>query len=601
MTRDSLNAELSRYFDGDLTPAEAKSVERLLASSEEARAYLEQIRALRRQLRYEAADPGPDVTSRVLTAIDRASRPRRVRVAAAFAAGVLGGAVFIGLALRQPTPVATAGIPDQVLAAQADVDAMTAHLRIVESGWHPEVAERVFTGRVQYRAPESLLVEISDETSYPSKDWFPNDSMHVIDEDIAWSSSVAGCPMEALPECTPSEPRVVVQSDREPFPDAVPAPLDLVVPVAGFSRAGEPRALGNDTIDGRAAVGVEVSVAQAGALLDGLTAIGNWRQFHPTDRVELWLDQTVLVPLALYVFPADTDDRELWAIRKGYDDSPGTPILEVIWSDVTVNGNDPIRLPSPPAHADTSSFGFHDGPVEMSLVTADIPLGMSLHRTGTIETGAGPPVSVASWSDGRAWFKIRWTANWESNRLFGDLGPLVRRSQVGPGVGYLDEQGDRVGLHANGLDAIVLGSLPTPALVEVAGSLDIVGEPVPGTWVESATSTVEVAAETLEGLLVPESLHGFGTPTIRVEDGVVTMAYAGAGNRGFLLTEAVDDRLSPPMEAKVRAVTVRGIEGRYIPERGLLEWVEGEITVSLTSTTLTLDELLTIARMLGEP
>ena len=102
-------------------------------------------------------------------------------------------------------------------------------------------------------------------------------------------------------------------------------------------------------------------------------------------------------------------------------------------------------------------------------------------------------------------------------------------------------------------------------------------------------------------LMVPVGLEGFATPTIRADLGVVTLAYAGAGNRAFLLTESVDGRLSPPLEANVRGVLVRGIEGRYSPDRGLLEWVEDEVTISLTSTTLTLDELLVIATLLREP
>jgi hypothetical protein len=138
-------------------------------------------------------------------------------------------------------------------------------------------------------------------------------------------------------------------------------------------------------------------------------------------------------------------------------------------------------------------------------------------------------------------------------------------------------------------------------MLEVAGSLGVKGQPVPDTWVEASTATLGTAADAVEGLMVPVGLGGFGTPTIRADVGVVTLAYAGAGNRAFLLTEAVDGRLSPPLEANVRGVLVRGIEGRYSPDRGLLEWVEDELTMSLTSTTLTLDELLAIAALLREP
>ena len=414
MTPEEVRATLSKYFDSELDRAEAGEVEQLLATSEEARRHLEQLKTLRRQLRYEPAEPGPDVTRRVVAAVVERNRERRVgrlRVVAAFAAGVVAGVVFIGAAIRQPAPVAVAGIPGQVLAAQSQVTSLTAGVHIVERGWHREVEERAFNGQIEYLAPENLRVTMTDDTRYPSAAWVPNDSVHVVDERIAWSSATAGCPSEALPGCTPVEPRILATTDREPFPDARPAPLDLIVPVAGFSRASEPLVLGVEDIDGREAVGVEVTAAQAAALIDGLISDGNWRDVHPTDRVELWLDDTALVPLAMIVYPADTADRRLWAVRHGYVDSPDTPILEVSWSEVTVNDTRNIDLPAPPAGADESSYGFRDGEVDgLSVMTpANLPDGLTLHRTGIVDTGAGPSVSVATWSDGRAWLKVRWT------------------------------------------------------------------------------------------------------------------------------------------------------------------------------------------------
>ncbi len=50
----------------------------------------------------------------------------------------------------------------------------------------------------------------------------------------------------------------------------------------------------------------------------------------------------------------------------------------------------------------------------------------------------------------------------------------------------------------------------------------------------------------------------------------------------------------------MRGVIVRGTDGRYSPDRGLLEWVEGNLAISLTSTTMSLDELVAIAESLRE-
>ena len=606
MKRDRSHEALSRYFDGELSAAETDDVEKLLASSQEARDYLDGLSQMRRHLRFEAADLGPDVTGKVLAAIEE-SRPRqrvrRLRVATAFAAGIIAGAAFIGFSIRQPAPIAAARIPAQVLAAQGQVTSLTARLQIVERGWHPDVAERIFVGQITYRAPESVWVEIRDNTVYPSSSWVPNHITFVVDEDVAWSRSTAGCPTESLPGCTPSEPRLLVTEDREPFPDVFPAPLDLIVPVASFSRAGEPRLLGFKEVDGRRAVGVEVTAAQVGPLLEGLTSAGNWREVYPTDRVELWLDQDALVPLAFSVFPADTSDRRLWAIRRGYADQPDIPVLEVTWTGVDLDQPISLEIPRPPEQDQAVSAGFLDGSlVAPEIVTpVELPDGMTFHRLGTIANASGPSVSVASWSDGRAWLKIRWTTDWQSTRLFGELGTLVREVPLILGVAYLNERGDRIGIHGDDIDLVVLGSLPTKTLLEIAASLGVAGRSVPRDWAEAATSTLDDAHAAVGGLLLPVELEGFAAPAIRVEPVIAIFAYAGPGNRAFLLTEAIGGELSPPLEANVRGVKVRDTDGRYSPDRGLLEWIEGNLAISLTSTTMSLEELVTIAESLREP
>ncbi len=59
--------------------------------------------------------------------------------------------------------------------------------------------------------------------------------------------------------------------------------------------------------------------------------------------------------------------------------------------------------------------------------------------------------------------------------------------------------------------------------------------------------------------------------------------------------------LSPPFEVKVRGVVAPDIEGRYSPDRDVLVWIEGQLTMSLTSTTHSLHELITIAESLAAP
>jgi hypothetical protein len=106
------------------------------------------------------------------------------------------------------------------------------------------------------------------------------------------------------------------------------------------------------------------------------------------------------------------------------------------------------------------------------------------------------------------------------------------------------------------------------------------------------------AADAVPGLLVAPGLDGFGPPAVRIVDGTVIQGYAGAGDRGFTLVQSRMGALTPPANGDVVGIEVRGTAGRYSAERGQLEWVEGGTTHGLSSHTLTLAELLALARSL---
>ncbi len=597
MMPDDTRRLLSRYIDGDLGSDETETVERLLGESSTAREYLVQLEALRRRFRYEPAGSPPDVVQVVLDTV-ASSRPRisAPRAAAVFVAAAIAGAVFVGLTVDGPGPVASADIPDRVLEAQAVVVALDAELTILERGWHEDVAERTYLGEVSYRSPETLTLQVRDTTAYPSDKWTSNDVTTVVAEDVAWVEGIPGCPSWALPDCLLDTPRGRVTVGREPFADGSEHLLDLIVPVGGFSRASQPEVIGMDEISGRDAVGVRVTVAQMAPLIGVLTQGGNWRSFHPTDIVELWLDSELLVPLAMTIAPAVSDERRLWAVREGYADPLGQTVLEVRWHDVSTS-EVPIVFPDRDSGLALIDAGFTDVDVAIPF-GVDLPEGMERHRSGKLVSG-GPMVEVATWSDGRAWIKVAWTYEWSSKRLFGGLGDLVRSTAVGGGVGYLNERGDRVALHTSDVDVLVTGSLETDQLIGVAASLGVQGLGVPGTWAEADSATLAEAREAVPDLLTPSDLEGFGVPNFKLVDGVVLQRFAGPGNRGFILAQAPGSSLTPPLEESVSGVVVRGTIARFSPDRGLLEWSEGQHVVSLESSTLSLSELVAIAEALS--
>jgi hypothetical protein len=627
---DQARVDVSLAADGELAGERAGPLAAHLAGCAACAAFQAHSAAIRQQLRFEPVGAVPDVAPRVLTAVRHrappaegsglaaagpppaaAGRPagrrhgRLLPVAAAFLAGAVVGATFVGLGGRRPAQVALADLPARVVAAQRTLTSLAAEVSLVERNWHPDVPERVLTGRLRYRAPESLALWLTDRTAYPSAAWVRNDVTLVVTGGRWWTRGPRSCPVEAQPACTPRTPRVRLVERREPFADATPVPLDLVTPVRSFTPAAAPAPLGTRRVAGRAAEGVATTAAQVAPLLAGLAPAGNLRAFHPTDPVQLWLDQAALIPLALRVTVATGGERQRWAAAHGYPDRPGQVVLELTLRDVTLNR--PLEagaFPPPPAGTRAEDAGFRDGPAPGTAAggtvpeLAWLPAGFRPYRSGAIGGAGGPRVMVRSWTDGRAWVKVRATRDWPGGRLFGDLGPLVRPLALGAGVAYASEDGGRVAVHGDGVDLVVGGSLAASDLVRVAAGLPVTGRPVPGGWAEAATATLAQARAASPGLLRPRDPAGFAPPVARVDGKVVTLAYAGPGSRGFLLVQAPGARLTPPLDADARGVAVRGSDGRWSVERGQLEWVEDGRVLDLRSATLSLEELLAVAAFL---
>ena len=616
-------AELSAAADGELAAGRAGTLEAHLAGCPACRAFQARLGTLRRRLRFEPMGAVPDVAPRVLETIRSAASQRRGGVpragsaelgrrrrmlpgAAAFLCGVVLGATFIGLGRGGPGQVAMADLPGRVVAAQRALRSLAADVSLVERGWQPSVPERRFTGRLRYRAPEQLALTLTDRTAYPSAAWRRADLSLVVSGDRWWTSGQRACPAEALPDCAPATPRVRLVERREPFAEATPVPLDLVTPVRSFTPTGAGTPLGTRRVAGRAAVGVAVPAAQAAPLLAALApaGAGNLRALHPADRVELWLDQVALVPLAVAVTAAPGAERRAWAADRGYGDRPGQVVLELTLSRVSLNR--PLEagaFPAPPPGAEIEDAGFRDmAPGGPGLAAAPVPAwlraGFRAYRAGVAGGVSGPTVAVRTWTDGRAWVKVRATRIWPGCRLFGDLGQLVRPASLGAGVAYWSEDGSRVAVHGDGVDLLGTGSVCGADLARVAASLPVTGRPVPAGWAEAATSTLPEAVAADQGLRVPRDLRGFAPPAVRVDGRTVTLAYAGPGAQGFLLVQAPGDRLTPPLDDDPVGVQVRGRDGRWSPGRGELEWVEGHRVLTLRSNTLPLEELLTIAASL---
>lgn len=526
-----------------------------------------------------------------------ARRGRRVipLVAAAVAGIVIGATVASGgLPWHRPSPV-SAGVTERVLSAQTRVDSLSADVSVVEHGWQRAVPVRTYTGTLRYRAPETVALRLTDHTRYPSSAWPRNTVAFVVDGAHAWDSGPVPCPPGAEPGCAPAEPRVRATEGREPFAADLPAPLDLVVPVRSFAVTGSAPALADRHVDGRAAMGVRTTAAQVEPLLSGLRRAGNWRDLYPSDRVDLWLDKASLVPLLVEVYAAGGADHRAWAAGRGYVDRPGDLLLSIELHDVVVNGAVPqSAFPPAPSGTTVVDGGFADVQLYGLHPPASLP-GMHPYRAG--HTTTGPPVTVLTFTNRAAWVKVRATTGWTGSRLFGhDDGSIVRRTTL-PGVGvvYVAEGGQRILIHGADRDVEVTGSIPAAQLLRFAGAQSVGGVDVPADWAEAATSNLAAARGALPHLLVPSSTAGFTAPGVRVDGGIVTLSYTGAGARAFELVQSAGSDLTPPLSADVRGIEVRGLTGRFSPAAGTLEWVEAGHVVEVRSQSLGIGELLSIA------
>lgn len=598
---DRLLVEVSAALDGEGTMPEPLDAE--------AARFAADARRVRAALRVEEAAVPPDVTAAVLARIGaseqsgptrrrrRDGRPALLRrtpvaAAAAFVLAALVAAVAVRPGGLVGPEVALADIGDQVLADQVDVRALDADLHLVERGAHPEVPERHYRGTLRYRAPEQLSLRLDERGTRPDG-WPANDLELAIHDGTAWSRGLQDCPVAEQPGCLGTA-QVRVIDGLAPFSSDWVAPLDLVVPAAAFLPAP---AIPDGTTGQTRSAGpvVESSVARLQRVVDALRSAGAVRSVHPTDAVRLELDPDSSTIRRLTIRAGDTRARALWAASNGYQDEPGTAVLDLRVTPRDRPGATEASPPPATAASDLIDAHFLDADEPTDPVTGRatqpewLPPGFAPHRAGVL-AGAGPRTTVRSWSNGRAWIRVDATTGWEPDRLFGGLGPLVRPVAAGDGVAHVDPQGLAVALRTREVDVVVTGSVPTDVLVSVAGSLPVAGEPVPTAWPQG-----EVLDVLPDGALAPP-----GPLLARHVDGELLVAVPGPGSTGVVLAQRPGLDLGPASKADLIEVAVRGTTGRWAPRLGTLTWVEGGWVRELRGDALDVAHLLAIADALEE-
>ena len=531
-------------------------------------------------------DSAPDVHPAIAARRQRSTRWSWIAsVAAIFLLGLAVGAAVNGLG-RTVTEVRAGDVPALAAAGHARLESLRAEVTIVESGWHPQVPERTFRGSIEYLAPETLSLVLGDVTDYPSDEWVPNDTISYVADGTVFQSGPSGCAVAALPNCLVA-PRTTATIGVGPFSGAGATPIGIVAGGSTLRRSGGLEVIGHTSLGGRSVIQIEASMASAGEFVSGLVGVGAWREWHPSDRVRLWLDRDHYFPVRIEVFAADTPDRNLWSVRRGYADESTTALFIVQFDDIQVN--QAITIAPPDWVADTIvEAGFVDGVVDLDL---EPPAGFVPHRSGTWSLPDGARVETLSWSDASSWITVEVTSGWAEPRLFGVADQFVAPMMLESGVVYLAATGDRVALHSEGRDAVVAGTADVETLLGIAAQLGY-GDEIPRSWNQAAN--VDGAPP---GWLTLR-IDGWAEPVVRAEDGRVRTLVAGSGSESVTLVEADGATLLPPAGADVYSVTVRGEPGRYSASSGSLEWIEGGRRVTLQSAALDLESLLELAATL---
>jgi hypothetical protein len=632
---------IGERLDGERPSArDALALDRHLETCSTCRAFERGAWRLRERVRFEIAPAVPDLVEPIMRAVEaesaqprqglrlvHAGRERQARrrafvpAIAAVLVGVIAGSVVVGgpFAEREPTrggaALAAEDVTRSVAAAATGLDSYEARFAITERHLSPEVPERTLAMRVWFSAPERFRLDVVDKTT-DRRTATPTDLRLIVNQDRWYLAAPAPCPAAS---CPVEETSV---RNRAPFSSSAPAPTDLVLPLTALGAPEGVDVLGEGSVLGRDAVRVQVPFEQAASLFPFLSLGGDWRPFFANDRVRIWLDADDWFPLRWEVLPATGARREAWARRFGLPpEPPDEPVFTVVTRavDLAAPRLDVFAVPATSEVRDQGSRRIAIAALEREAGFAPIAPedlgGLEPYRAAvaTDDEGGG---SVLTYSDGLAFLKLAETRTWSADAPFGPVDVRAEEVALGDGVGYFEpatpSHGRRLAIHAADTDLYLESNLSRDRLLEIASGLPVTGIPMPVEWTmrRSAGATAErvtldeARREVPFDVDVPAGLpEGYALASVDVvrTGGVpgVTLYVRGTdvdpGEGAIVIHLEPATSLPPASSARQSLVEVAGGEGRWIPERSTLEWVDDGLYRSIVAPGFDLATVLRIA------
>jgi outer membrane lipoprotein-sorting protein len=613
ITCDAIRPELSAYIDGESTDTMRRQIEEHLATCQSCRNEEASLRAVRKLVRIQPVEDIPDLAPAIMARIEGRSRrvldpwQERFRIAAVAAAAA--ALIVIGASLpfgpETPDVAAASEITQGVRTAARNLKAYSATFSVVERGWHPEVPLRRMTATIDFRAPEDLRLEIDDHTPYPTTQWPANDVTLVATSNRWWIEEPSSCPAVALPDCAAPttwagvvERRVVV--NRQPFDGTSSLPTDIVLPLETLAAEEGFDVLGTTRVAGRDAYRLGLDYREAVPLIGSLQAGGAWREFHPLDPVELWIDSQTWFPLQFQVHTGTSPDRELWASRRELYDPPGQVLLGVRVTDFS----EPTSFLADTFHVPASGLrrdgGFESHGELGFTIRPTFVADLTPYRSGFTIDGS----KILTFSDGMSYLKVIGGEGGLSSAAVQAAEEIMLPD--GGHVYYLPATttlGRSVELASHGRSIQLQTNLSRDALLRVASSLDLDGERAPKVIEKSSGVTIQrVRPErafaklrfTNEPSFLPEGYRAATASLARTRDGVriVTVYFRRAEGEfdglGLRVVQSKPVSFLPPSSEEFVEVQVGELRGRWSPERGELEWMDGTVyrAVSVPSADL---------------
>lgn len=618
-TCEALRVDISARLDGELDEARARLLDEHLETCSGCRDYEARLRSVRRALRVHSAEPVPDLTAAILRQVEgqraRVARRKewssgaRVAAVAAVAAALLVFATSVPFTDRQPESAVASEIVDQVRAAAEELTSYQATFSIVERGF-TDVGQRRFTAKVLYEAPERFRLAVRDDTDYPDPRWPANDISLIASPSRWWIEQPRTCPIEVLLDCdVPQGTSERTVAQRQPFDGTSTLPTDIIVPLETMASSGDFDVLGRDRIAGRAAVEVVMPFSDAVPLVTALQPGGLWRTFHPADRVEIWLDEQTWFPLRFQVNAEASTERAQWAELNGYRDEPGATLLKVTAQRFSQRPLSRERF-DPPADGTIRSGDFVS--LEQPAQSWSEPAytaGLDEYRFGKTPDGR----AVASWADGMTWLKVTGGKLAESSSVLPASAEQVRLLDGGwgyyqPGTETIKR---RLDLFLADEHIHLESNLSRDELIKVASSFDVVGERLDRVIERSGGTTVErVSVERALDFdfvnapsYLPDGYRSSAALATKLEDGRSITTYyrrpeAEYGGDGIRITQSPSIKVLAPSGELADVLALNGVEARWFPDRGQLEWIEGHVYRSVTVPTGDLGTALLVARSL---